>query len=90
MFDKSQAKILLRYYEQTLSNFMKCQLCTRILSVSTLCLPIAHIHRWNLWKNHPFAVLSSKMQQKQQQQQQQKNTHTHTSDKTTEIRNIKL
>ena len=61
------------------------ELCTRILRVSSSCPPLTHIHRWTLWKNHP-AVFSSKMQHKRH------NTHTHrrTSDKKTEIRNIKL
>ena len=62
------------------------ELCTRILRVSSSCPPLTHIHRWTLWKNHPSAVFSSKMQHKRH------NTHTHrrTSDKKTEIRNIKL
>ena len=51
------------------------------------------LHRWNLWKNHPSAVFSSKMKHKQQKKtKNKKHTHTHrpTSDKTKEIRNIKL
>ena len=38
------------------------ELCTRILRVPSSCPPIAHIHRWALRKNHPFAVFSFKMQ----------------------------
>ena len=36
------------------------ELCTRIPRVPSSCPPIAHIHRWTLRKNHPFAVFSSK------------------------------
>ena len=46
------------------------KLCTRILRVPSLCPPIAHIHRWTLWKNHPSPVFSSKMKHKRQK-------HTH-------------
>ena len=50
------------------------ELWTCIVRVPSLCLPMAHIHKWTLWKSLPSAVFISKMQQ----------------DKTTEIRNIKL
>ena len=48
------------------------ELCTHILRVPTSFAPIAHIHRWTLWKNHPSPVFNSKMQHKRQK------NHTHT------------
>ena len=53
------------------------ELCTRILRVPSLCPPIAHIQSLTLWKNHPSAVFSSKMQHKQHKKKK-KNKHTHT------------
>ena len=50
------------------------ELCTGILRVPSCCLPIAHIHKRTLLKNHPSAVFSFKMQHKRQN----KHTHTHT------------
>ena len=42
------------------------ELCTHILRVATSFAPIAHIHRWTLWKNHPSPVFNSKTQHKRQ------------------------
>ena len=47
------------------------ELCTRILRVTSSCPPIANIHKWTLWKNHPSAGFSSKMKHN-------KKKHTHT------------
>ena len=50
------------------------ELCTRILRVTSFRPPIAHTHTWTLWKNHPSAVFSSKIQNATHVT---KKTHTH-------------
>ena len=54
------------------------ELCTGILRVPSCCLPIAHIHKRTLLKNHPSAVFSFKMQHKRQNKHTHTQTHTHT------------
>ena len=72
--------LMMLWNSEKLSNFKAHELswtvnelCTGILILSSSCPPIAQIHRWTLWKIHPSAVFSSKIQHRWQ-----KKTHTHT------------
>ena len=64
------------------------ELCTGILRVPSCCLPIAHIHKRTLLKNHPSAVFSFKMQHKRQNKHTHTNTHTHTHTHTNDFTNV--
>ena len=63
------------------------ELYTCILRVRSSCPAMAHLYKWTLWKNHPSIVFSSK---KQKNKTKTKKNKKDTSNKTTEIRNIKL
>ena len=70
---KEEVSLMTFWNSKKLSNFKAHELswtvnelCARIPRVPSLCPPIAHMHRWTLWKNHLSAVFSSKMQHKRQ------------------------